>query len=413
MPCFSQKRLLLVGAGQEQLAAIQAARELGLFTIALDGNAKAPGLKQADLGYCMDIRDVSAVTKIGKEADIEGVFSHALDLPQVVASVTQSLGLPGLDPDIALRATNKFLRYQCFQENHIPCPQFYLVDSIQAAYSQAEVLGFPLVMKPLDNAGARGVRKVNGPDEIEESFHWALQFSHEPSVLLEEFLEGQEISTESVIVDGRITTTGFADRNYSKKEWFAPYFIEDGHTIPTTLSAADQARVLKLVEQAIQALGIRWGVAKGDVILTSSGPKIFEMAPRTSGGRFCADMVPLATGVNILKPLIQMALDEKISEEDLSPKFDRGAAQRFVFPSVGTVVAIGGLPKARQLPGVYDVVLQDQFTVGSVVSAMRHHGDRVGHVIAQGATRERAIERADHAIRTIRIETASLVGVGS
>ena len=107
-----------------------------------------------------------------------------------------------------------------------------------------------------------------------------------------------------------------------------------------------------------------------------------------------------------------MALDEKISEEDLSPKFDRGAAQRFVFPLVGTVVAIGGLPKARQLPGVYDVVLQDQFTVGSVVSAMRHHGDRVGHVIAQGATRERAIERADHAIRTIRIETASLVGVG-
>jgi len=413
MPSFSQKCLLLLGAGTEQLAAIKAARELGLFIIALDGNPQAPGLNRADRGYCMDIRDVSAVTKIGNEWKVDGIFCHAVDVPHVVALVARNLALPGLDPSIALRATNKFLRYQCFQEHHVPCPQFFLVESIHAAFTQAEALGYPLVMKPLENAGARGVRRVNGPDEIEAGFQWALQFSHEPSVLMEEFLDGQEISTESVIVDGQITTTGFADRNYSKKERFAPYFIENGHTIPTNLSAAEQTGVLNVVEQAMQALGIMWGVAKGDVILTSSGPKIFEMAPRTSGGRFCADMVPLATGVNILKPLIQMAIGVPISEEDLAPKFHRGAAQRFVFPSVGRVVAMDGVQKARRLPGVYDVVLPDQFTVGSVVSAMRHHGDRVGHVIAQGVTREEAIARADHAIRTIRIETASLVGVGS
>ena len=413
MPCFRQKRLLLVGAGREQLAAIRAARELDLFVIALDGNPNAPGLKHADEGHCVNIRDASMVTRIGKEANVDGVFSHAVDLPQVVALVAQNLGLPGLDPLVALRATNKFFRYQCFQDHHVPCPQFFLVDSVHSAITKAEILGYPLVMKPLDNAGARGVRRVNGPDEIEEAFQWALQFSHEPSVLMEDFIEGREISTESVIVDGQITTTGFADRNYSKKEWFAPYFIEDGHTIPTILSVQEQAQVLHVVEQTIQALGIKWGVAKGDVILTSSGPKIFEMAPRTSGGRFCTDMVPLATGINILKPLIQMAIAEQISEADLIPKFNRGAAQRFVFPSAGTVVAIDGVQKARQLPGVYDVVLQEEFTVGSVVSVMRHHGDRVGHVIAQGVNREEAIKRADHAIRTIRIETASLAGVGT
>jgi len=406
-----KKRLLLVGAGQEQIVAIQAARELDLFVIAVDGNPQAPGLQMADEGICGNIRNVEFLAQLGRNENVHGVFSHAVDLPHVVAGVAQQLGLPGLAPDVAVRATNKWRRYQCLESHGVPCPKFRLAQSVEEAHGVAKELGYPVVVKPLDSAGARGVCKVNNFGELGTAFQCALQFSQERSVLVEECLTGAEISTESVIVDGRIVTTGFADRNYALKDRFAPYFIEDGHTIPSVLSFDQQARVVEVVEQAIRSLDIHWGVAKGDVILGESGPAIFEMAPRTSGGRFCSDMVPLATGVRILPVLLSMAVGNGVSSEELRPKFSRGAAQRFLFPESGDIVGIHGVEHARSLPGVYDVVLREDMTVGSLVPPVTNHSDRIGHVIASGDTRKEAVRNAEQAIQTIRIETRSLAGV--
>ena len=408
-----RKRLLLVGAGHEQIAAIRAAQELGLVVIAVDGNPDAPGLPIADRGLCADLRCVEDLTRIGKAERVHGVFSHAVDLPHIVASVAQRLTLPGLDPEVALRATNKWRRYRCLESHGVPCPQFRLAQSLGEALEAAGGIGYPVVVKPLDSAGARGVSKVQDASELESAFQCALQFSREPSVLIEEFLHGPELSTESLIVNGRIMTTGFADRNYAHKERFAPYFIEDGHTIPSNLPLDQQAQALEAVEHAIRALDIHWGVAKGDVILDEAGPKVFEMAPRTSGGRFCADMVPLATGVKILGPLVAMAVGEEVSVDDLVPKFSRGAAQRFLFPEPGEITSVSGVEAVRELPGVYDVVLREDMVVGGNVPPVTNHGDRVGHVIASGDTRDEAVQCAERAIQRLRIETRIPVGIGS
>ncbi len=405
------KRLLLVGAGQEQIAAIRAAQELGLFVIAVDGNPQAPGLQVADRGCCGDIQNVKFLVQLGIQEHVHGVFSHAVDLPHVVAAVAQQLGLPGLAPDVAIRATHKWQRYVCLESHGVPCPRFGLVPSVEEAHRVATELGYPVVVKPLDSAGARGVCKVNDPGEMADAFQCALLFSHEPSVLVEEFLRGAEISTESVILDGQIVTTGFADRNYVYKERFAPYFIEDGHTIPSMLSDDQQTQVIEVVERAIRALALHWGVAKGDVIVGDSGPVIFEMAPRTSGGRFCADMVPLATGVHILPFLISMAVGDPVTVDMLTPKFQRGAAQRFLFPEPGEIIDLQGLESARDLPGIYDVAVRDDLMIGGMIPPMTNHSDRVGHVIAIGNSREEAVRRAEHAVQLIKVETKSLIKV--
>lgn len=408
-----RKRLLLLGAGREQIAAIQAAQSVGLSVIAVDGNPEAPGLLAADRGLCGDIRNVNFLFELGKQEKIAGVFSHAVDLPHVVAEVARRLQLPGLNPDVAVRATNKWRRYQYLSAQGVPCPKFQLVHSVQDAQEVAEEWGYPLVVKPVDSAGARGVCKVSECRELDQAFQYAMKFSQEPSLLVEEFLEGPEISTESVIIDGRIITTGFADRNYALKDRFAPYFIEDGHTIPSSLPPAVQRQIIQTVEKAIQVLGIDWGVAKGDVILTPRGPVIFEMAPRTSGGRFCADMVPLATGVHILPILMSMAVGKDVAWEDLTPKFQKGAAQRFLFPAPGEIVDVKGLEEARVCPGVYDIALREDVRRGGVVPFPRNHSDRVGHVIASGETREEAIWHAEQAIQMIQIETRSLASMSA
>jgi len=106
-----------------------------------------------------------------------------------------------------------------------------------------------------------------------------------------------------------------------------------------------------------------------------------------------------------------MAVGDEVSEGALSPKFRRGAAQRFIFPDPGEIVGIHGVETARGLPGLYDVILRNDMTMGKMVPPVTNHSDRIGHVIAFGDTREEAVQNAEHAIQTMRIETRSLAGV--
>jgi len=276
-------------------------------------------------------------------------MTHAVEIPHIVSRVAEKMKLPGLNSDVADKATNKLERIQCFKNKKIPSPTFEFADSEDECIAKAKKIGFPLVIKPIDSRGARGVIKVENLNEIRKKYKESILFSTKKTVLIEKYIEGSEISTEAIIINGKIVTTGFADRNYTNKEKFKPYFIEDGHTVPSLLPKKIQKKVIEITESAIKSLGINWGVAKGDVILDGDEPKILEMAARTSGGRFCSDMVPLATGINIIKPLIQMSLGLPIDTSFIEKKYDKGAAQRFFFPGVGKLERIVNLKKAKKI----------------------------------------------------------------
>ena len=165
-----------------------------------------------------------------------------------------------------------------------------------------------------------------------------------------------------------------------------------------------QQKIIQTTENAIKALKINWGVAKGDVIIDNDEPKILEMAPRTSGGRFSSDMVPLTTGINILKPLIQMSLGLPIEKQYLEKKYERAAAQRYFLPSPGKITSISGLTECKNLPGIYDVYLKDNVNVGCVIKPIKNHPDRIGHIIATGSTREEAIHNVEMGINSVKFE---------
>lgn len=398
------KKLLLLGAGIEQKIVIEHAHELNHQVIALDSNPKAEGLKIADISIVTDIKNLEKVCEIAEKYSIDGIMTHAVEIPQIVSKVAEKMNLPGLSSEIAEVATNKKTRIECFKKKNIPSPNFFYASSITEILEKIKNFDFPLVMKPIDNAGSRGVSKIENLDLIEDRYNEAISFSKSKTVLIEEFLNGPQISTESIIVNDKIITTGFADRNYDVDKQFFPYFIENGHTIPSILSDQEKSSVISTVENAIRALGIDFGVAKGDLILDNGIPKVLEMAVRTSGGRFASDMVPLATGVNILKPLIQMSLGEKISMEFLKPKFHKAAAQRFFFPPIGKLNSINGVNNAFQIPGVYDIYLNPNIKIGDYLKPITNHSERVGHVIAYADTREKAINIAEKVIKTVRFE---------
>lgn len=399
----TKKTLLFLGAGEEQCEAIDIALDLGLKVIAVDGNPNAPGLKIAYVGINADIKDVAAMIELGKKYNIDGVMTHAVEIPLMVAKVAKALNLPGLDPEVAERATNKLERLKCLTEHGIPCPKFETATLAEEAKLKAEQIGFPCVFKPVDNAGARGVIKVSNKDEIVKAFNHTLSYTQKDIILIEEFLEGKELSTESIIYD-RIYTVAFADRNYDKKR-FEPFFIEDGGEMPTSLSEAELEKVTQTVDAAIMALGIDWGVAKGDVIINDGEIKILEMAARTSGGRFCSLKVPFSTGINMLRPYILMAVGLTPDLNDLKAKFSKGVAERFIFPKPGKITKIEGIDEAERMEGIYKVHLDGDIKICGEIETVTDHTMRKGYIIARGKTREQAVQRAEQAVKRIRIIT--------
>jgi biotin carboxylase len=397
------KSILLLGAGQEQCIAINAARALGYRVIAADRDALAPGLQMADLGVQMEIHDPNPLVELGRTHHISGVFCHAVEIPEVVAEVAQRLSLPGLSPETARRCTRKDERIALLKASGIPVADFRVAKSRDELLSIASDLGLPLVLKPVDNAGSRGVQLIEEFDMLFAAYDEAMLYSRSPKVLIEQYLRGPQISTESVVYEGQVHTFAIADRNYANEDFYAPYFIEDGINFPSALSAEIQAKVCDVVNRSISALNIAMGAAKGDIIVHEGVPHVVEMASRTSGGWFGAGSIPIATGVNPLRPLLQMCMGETPDLGALKPSRHLGCAQRYWIPKCSSLFhSASGFETVAKMPGVE--IFNAFFPArGTKMTKASHHAQRYAQVICTAGSREEAMRRADDAIAAIRV----------
>lgn len=401
---MKSKKILIVAAGLEQCLAIDQARNLGYSVVACDQNPQAPGLNIADVAIVCDIRDVKNLIAVAEQYEVSGVFCHGVEIPEVVSRVAQSLQLPGLDPTVAYRCSNKLERAQVLRDANVASPKYLPIFSHQALSQMGSSLRYPLVMKPADNAGARGVSLVGGKSDLLAAYHEAKEYSNGGDVMLEEYLSGPQVSTESIVYRGKVITFAFADRNYEESSQFRPFFIEDGINFPTCLSEKNVVGIIRLVERAIEALGIDFGAAKGDIILHEGKPFILEMASRTSGGWFSSGSIPIGTGVNALVPLLQMSMGENPNLDLLQPSRNVGCAQRYWIPKEGGVLkSVTGLDRAAQMDGVkmFNSFFPD---LGSRINRATNHAERFAQVICTAPTRDQAIQYAEAAIASIRVE---------
>jgi biotin carboxylase len=400
------KKILILGAGLEQCLAIKEAQSLGYEVVACDQSLNAPGLLMANVGITVDIRNIDELIKIAQQHSVNGVFCHAVEIPEVVALISEAIGTPSLSSQIAKICTDKHLRIKTLQESGIAVASFKTTNNINELIYLAEDFGYPLVLKPVDNAGSRGVQLVKNRASLISAYKEAMTYTKNPIVLIEKYLKGPQISTESLVYKGEIHTFGFADRNYSNDEFYAPYFIEDGINFPSVLEKDLQEKILDLVNKTIHCLGINFGAAKGDIIVHEGIPHIIEMASRTSGGWFAAGSIPKATGINPLKPLLQMSVGDEPDLGALSSKWMLGCAQRYWIPKNScTFLSSSNLEQIPLMPGVeiFDSFFPDS---GTKLDKAQNHAQRYAHVICTGHNREEAINRANSAINAINVETS-------
>jgi biotin carboxylase len=181
--------------------------------------------------------------------------------------------------------------------------------------------------------------------------------------------------------------------------------IENGGELPSLISDKIKEEVHNLVVKAAKSMGIKQGSVKADIVLTKDGPKVIELAARLSGGYFCTHEIPLSAGVNIVKAMIKISLGQKPDFEELVPKYQKGVAIRFLFPTPGIAKRIIGVREVKRQKWVK--AMQVYVRPGDILEEITCHPKRAGFVLCVGNTRQEAVKRAEEAIRKIKIELAS------
>ncbi|MDR3275610.1 MAG: ATP-grasp domain-containing protein [Treponema sp.] len=404
------KQLIILGAGLMQGPAIRLAKEMGLETVVADGDPQALNAPLADRFEPIDLRDKEGIEALARSLKaggrLGGIMTAGTDFSATVAWTAEKLGLPGIPYEAALNASDKERMRRCFRAAGVPSPAFL---GIVRGDSLPELpFRFPAVVKPVDNMGGRGCRRVDSPAELEAALPEALGFSRSGRAIVEEYMEGPEFSVDALIFRGKILISGLADRHI----YFPPYFIEMGHTMPTAFPQADQDALLAAFSAGARSLGLLgetcFGAAKGDIKLTPRGPMIGEIAARLSGGYMSGWTYPYASGVEVTRGAILAALGEEPPEQgpgSLEARRDWTSAERAFISIPGRVRSIHGLEAARERPLVKDLFLRAG--EGSPVCFPENNVSKCGNLISAAPGRAVAVAAAEEAVRAVLFRLVS------
>ena len=406
----------MLGAGFMQGVAIRAARALGCTVIAADGNPSAVCAAEADEFVCIDLKDTARLIDYARylqqNGGLDAVFTAATDFSAAVAAIAAACGLRGHTLEAALNATDKVRMRECFRKAGVPSPAFIELTAADLAAPAntlerriGELAGrFPLVVKPVDNMGARGCSLVKNLSELRKAAATALQYSRSGRVIVEEYIEGSEFSIEGLVFGGLLYVTALADRHI----FFPPYFIEMGHTIPSECSQALADEVISVFERGVRALGLTDGAVKGDILVRNGKAFVGEIAARLSGGYMSGWTVPYSCGLDITSAALTLALGG-------SPRLHTCGKDSFVVPlkqncqfvsaerawiSIpGQVAAVSGLEAARAAPFVKDVF--PRAGAGDTVVFPQNNVEKCGNVLSAAPSRREAVEASEAACRKI------------
>ena len=272
---------------------MQIAREHGLRVVVSDRDPQAPAVLAADAALLADTYDADASLAALRASgeSIDGVLCVACDVPATVARIAEACGLPGIPVAAAQMAMDKLAMKECFAAHGIPVPWFRQIASASELDQCRRQHAGLLVIKPVDSRGARCAALAAGGRQCH---CFSRSFAAFPSgrVMLERYLPGPQVSSESLIVDGRAFTPGISDRNYELLDRFAPFMIENGGDLPGICSDEQRDAINALIQHVADVMGVRNGVIKGDIVLVDGLPVIIEVATRLSGGYFCSHEIP-------------------------------------------------------------------------------------------------------------------------
>lgn len=393
------RKVVMLGGGPLQVPAIQCLKDLGCEVACLDWDPEAVGFPLADHTELISTLDAEAVLAFARSWQADAVITSTTDAPvRTAAWVCEALGLfTGISYKDSICATSKDAMRDRFAECGVSIPGYHACADSRSFAGALEEFGWDCVVKPADSAASRGVILVDKPlsrADTDALFEREVPYSRKGVLMVEERMTGPEVSVESITLGGETHILTITDKLVTEP----PYFVELGHTEPSLLSCEARADIEKVTRGAIEAVGIKQGPSHTEVMVTSQGAKVVEIAARLGGDYITSKLVPLSTGIDMVRASVLAALDMPV---DFKRGATQGSAIRFVTCRTGVIDSIDVDPAIHDLPGFVESELYKG--IGDEISAPHSSNDRVGHVVCVGKDAQAAADAADRALSMVKV----------
>ena len=320
------KKLAIIGANEFQNPLIEKAKEMGFETHVFAWEAGDVGEKTADVFHPISITEKEAIWQVCRDVGVDACCSIGSDLAVHTVNYIQRRLQNPCNPEITdTVATNKYEMRRAFQAAGVACPG-YLKVTRPPDPDALSAMAWPMIVKPTDRSGSRGIFQVESCGELCAAIPQALAASFEKTAIIEEFIPGPEYSCESISFAGEHHILALT----KKYTTGAPHFIETGHAEPADIPAEMIPTVQAQVMAALDALHIRYGAGHAEFKLTPGGDvRIIEVGARMGGDCIGSDLVYLSTGIDFMAAVIDVSRGKA---PDLTPKRQpRRAEIRFIF----------------------------------------------------------------------------------
>lgn len=350
------KKIMILGANNFLVPLIKTSKRLGFWTIVASPNEKEPGFEYADEKVIIDLCDKNAVLEAAQKLKIDGVISDQAETPvRTQAFVANKMGLPGIGEDKAELFTNKYLMREKCREIGIDTIKYKLVDNVNDAAKFYEQIGKPMIMKPIDSAGSRGVVKIEDVQTIYDQFDYSKDASKTGKVIIEEYIPGKELLIDGVVFNGIYQTLICGE--YIKCN-VPGVFSEYMGKYPAEITDNQLNEVNKLVKKIIEGFGLPWGRTHTEVKINDNGIWLMETAARGGGRYISSGIVPMKTDFDSCEFLLKACVGE-ITEIPVVRKNNKSCGYVSLFLPKGEVISVEGLQEVIDLPYTYSHNFED------------------------------------------------------
>ena len=378
---MSRKKALVLGGSAWQLGIIQRAADLGLHVIVADISATAPGRDFAHEFIVMDTNNKEQLTELARIRNVDIVIAEQTDrVVPVAACINERLGLHGILPEVAQRFTDKYAMRNYLAGTDIPMPGYREIESISEAMDFIVLHGYPVVLKPKNSQASLGVFRISSEDDLQKSFEETRKISADGKILIEEFIEGIEITVEAFSIRGKCHILAISEKeHYPHNECIASRLA-----YPPRFSPLAITNIRKIAARVVETLGLVNGISHAEYRMRGDIPFLVEVGARGGGNRIASMIVPHVSGVDIYELLIRSLL----GEDNLEIHESRGwsAILEFFQFEPGRIKAIHGMEEVRKQNFAADLSLS--FTVGDTLGSASDDRHRPGYFIVLGKDRD-------------------------
>ncbi len=388
------KRILVLGAGYYYRQIFKQLVEEGFCVLAVDRDHDAPGAKYAHEFETIDIVDKVSVLKFARKKKIDGIMALNDFGTRTASFVSQEMGLIGLPYNVVEAANDKGLMRDNWRNACLAIPRYEVFSSLQEFRNAVSEIGFPCVLKPTDCGGSgRGVSVLRSIEDVEWAFNFARPFVKNARFILEEFLDGTELTIESISINANVHILATSD----KVKPDIRTRVATSLNYPADFSEDTLDKVEALVAESVLSIGIKNGMAHTEVIITSDGPKLVELGARGGGGHVFHTCIESTSGVRAPVEFARLLTGESVTLQEISKN---GCVYRFFNPPKGILKEVRNLEKIKDLEGILDIGIVKKS--GDKVGFLSNSHDRTGFVVTEGKTRNDAISLADYVENTIQ-----------